>query len=149
MENFVTLWTDGSCNNKNPNGMGMGIVIKRGDHKLKYISRCDGVNGKASSNLAEYLALLQGISLIIGMRIYNIQCYSDSQLMVKGILGDNRVLDPNLLRLNDLILQIININNLSVGLSWIPRENNKEADKLSKQALQCDPSIYQMHTITL
>ena len=127
----------------------MGIVIKKGDRTLKYISRCDGVNDKASSNLAEYLALLQGISLIIGMKIYNIQCYSDSQLMVKGLIGENRVLDPELLRLKELILQIIEINNLSVGLLWIPREHNKEADKLSKQALKCDPSIYQMQTITI
>ena len=150
MSGCVKLYTDGSCNNAHPQGMGMGIYFLDSEEQF-YIARCEEINGKATSNIAEYLALLQGLILIENLwRDYpNIEVYSDSQVLVEGVLGGYKLKDSILIKIKGAILAQHRKLNVPMTLTWIPREQNKIADKLSKQALLCDPSTYEMQRITL
>ena len=150
MNSYVKLYTDGSCNNTNPQGMGMGIYLLDPEQQF-YIARCEEVGGKATSNIAEYLALLQGLIIIENLwSVYpQIEVYSDSQMLVEGVTGGYKLKDSTLILIAQAIIAKQYELNVPMTLTWIPRAQNKIADKLSKQALLCDPSTYEMQRITL
>jgi ribonuclease HI len=59
---------------------------------------------------------------------------SDSELMVKQLCGEYKIIEPNI---QQLFLEIWNLR-IDFGrmkFKLIPREKNKEADKLANEAL--------------
>lgn len=149
MVGYAQLWTDGACNNNAPCGMGLGIVLSYAGYTHQYSARCEAYDGKTTSNLAEYVALLHGVDITrtehaLGGLI--IRC--DSEVLVKGITGEYNLKDPLLIELRDAIQSRLN-DLVFWGIGWIPREQNKLADKLSKIGLTCDPSTFEQRRITL
>ena len=82
----VTPWKlffDGS---KSEQGAGIGVVLEspmgvKTQMALKLDQQC-------SHNQAEYEVLIFGLELLLEMKIFNIQIYGDSQLVVRQIIGE-------------------------------------------------------------
>ncbi len=131
---MMKLHTDGACILQK-GVMGIGYVLQIGDAKY---SKYQGIEGDGTNNMAEYLALLEGIAEA-AVHLHHsgdntLYIYSDSQLMVNQILGNYRVKNDHLKLLRDDVLKALQRFNWKI--EWIPREYNAEADKLSKQAIE-------------
>lgn len=51
---------------------------------------------KASNNEAEYEALIAGVKIALEMKVENLNIYSDSQLVVRQIEGENQARDDRI-----------------------------------------------------
>lgn len=138
----ITVNCDGgSRGNPGPAASAFALEIRnpksetRNYQKSKYI-------GKATNNQAEYQAVIEALNWLIAIRIShiandNIQVnfYLDSQLVVEQLNGryklKNEGLKPLFWQVRDLILKLDG----KVTFSYIPREQNKTADKLVNVAI--------------
>jgi ribonuclease HI len=127
----ATLWTDGAARG-NPGPAGLGAVLKRADdteigHVCRYI-------GRATNNVAEYRALLEGLALALQHGVRSIEVRADSELLIKQLKGEYQVRNPNLKELfveAKLLLARFD----SHRLLHVRRELNTEADRLANQAI--------------
>ncbi len=126
--NNYELFTDGAAKG-NPGDAGIGFVIKKEgtviDSHSSYI-------GKTTNNVAEYTALIEGLKRLLSLNIKNVNVFSDSELMVKQLNGEYSVKNEKLKTLYNEAVQLIKQFD-KFKLSHIPRNQNKEADSLSKQ----------------
>jgi len=130
---ILTIYIDGAARG-NPGPAGAGAVIKVGNqvhHYKKYL-------GKTTNNRAEYQALILALEkvreLIDNLEIKKIVCYSDSQLLVRQMRREYKVKDKEL---GKLFVQAWNLSQSLPKIEYrhIPREKNKDADKLANQAI--------------
>jgi ribonuclease HI len=129
MDKKAIIHTDGGARG-NPGPAGIGVVLKLGDlsHEFKkYI-------GQATNNQAEYRALILGLEKAQEFRAQEIECFLDSELVVKQLNREYKVKD------RDLAPLFIKVWNLSLSFKkasfkHIFREQNKEADRLVNEAI--------------
>ncbi|UCF32058.1 MAG: ribonuclease HI family protein [bacterium] len=96
--------------------------------------------GEATNNVAEYQALLFGLEEAVKAGAVRVRICSDSELLVKQMTGEYRVKNP---RLKDLFMraQRMASNLKDVTYSHIPREENKEADRLANMAIDAEGPV--------
>lgn len=99
-----------------------GIVVAESSKFLGY---------EISNNIAEYEGVIDALNLAIERGIYEIEIFSDSQLIVNQINEKFRVNQPELMELRERVWNLA-VDFDSVAISWIPREQNKRADKLCR-----------------
>jgi len=131
---MITVFIDGLCEPKNPNGVACwGFCIYKEDTK---ICESKGVIGQGlgmSNNLAEYTALYEALQKLteLGLQNEEIIIKSDSRLLVNQMTNLWEVHDglyyPAYIKAKNLIESFC-----IVSFVWIPREENSEADKLSR-----------------
>ncbi len=137
MTEIIKIFTDGGARG-NPGPAGIGFVIQDAIGKIifefgKYI-------GETTNNQAEYKALLMALEKALELKAENVNCFLDSELVVKQLKGEYKVKDK------DLGVLFVKIWNLSqkfktITFSHIPREQNKRADWLVNEALDKHQSI--------
>lgn len=123
-------WFDGATN-PNPGERGIGGVLKGPAGERIEISENIGFG---TNNEAEYAALMAVLDAAIDAKVQKLEVYGDSQLVIKQVSGEwlinSKTLVPMCRSVLDLKAQIP-----SVTLRWIPRDQNSEADVLSKRAI--------------
>ena len=127
----LKLYTDGwSRGNPWESGIWVYITDENGfeEKRYKYL-------GIKTNNEAEYTAALLGISRCIELWATEINLYADSDLVVKQLSGERKIKKEELRVINNEIKELISKNNIKVSFNWIPREQNKEADRLSNVAM--------------
>ena len=122
-----TAFIDGASSG-NPGHAGIGVVIYKGNDQIlmesKYI-------GEATNNVAEYSALIHLLDMATKHKIKHLDIFSDSELLVKQISGEYKVRDE---KLQGFVKQALaHKKSIEFTVTHIPREKNKEADKLSKE----------------
>lgn len=127
----VYLYTDGGSRG-NPGPSGTGVILldsnkKKIKEKFEYI-------GQATNNVAEYSALVSGLEAAIDVGATDIIAHLDSELLVKQLNGEYKVKDPNMKILFERSLGILK-NFKTFEIKHIPREKNKEADRLVNKAI--------------
>lgn len=127
--NKVSVFIDGGSKG-NPGEAGIGIVSV--DNKAK-IGRYYYI-GNATNNEAEYLALIKALNLALEDNKKSIEIYCDSELLCNQITGSYKIRSKKLLPLYKEAMRLINNFN-SFSIEYIPREKNKEADKLVNIAI--------------
>jgi ribonuclease HI len=96
--------------------------------------------GQTTNNQAEYRASVSALEKTVSLleSPAHIVCYSDSELMVKQLLGEYRVKDnllrPHYNRILELV-QVIKQQGGFVEFQAIRREQNRRADQLANNAL--------------
>ncbi|XP_024172010.2 uncharacterized protein LOC112178020 [Rosa chinensis] len=90
----------------------------------------------ASNNVAEYEALVTGLTLAKKLRIQRLQVYSDSQLVVGLTNDDYAAKDERMSRYQDLVRGLMR-GFEQLSLVKVPREKNSRADELAKAASGC------------
>jgi ribonuclease HI len=130
-----TLFFDGSSRKQ---GAGTGVVLlaPHGD-QIKYMVHLDF---KATNNMAEYEALLFGLSTTLSLGVRQLLVKGDSQLIINQVKGDCSCNDPR------LAAYLFHAHKLEkdfevLDLQHIPHEENAVADDLSTKASTLAPVL--------
>ena len=134
----ITIYTDGGSRG-NPGLAAAGVVFcNEKGQIIKQYSEFLGDN--LTNNEAEYQALifaLKKFKQLFGKELARkseIEVKSDSELMVKQLNAEYKILEP---KIQQLFLEVWNLK-FDFGFlkfKLIPREKNKEADRLVNEAL--------------
>ncbi|MCS7112319.1 MAG: ribonuclease HI family protein [Ignisphaera sp.] len=135
---MIKGYFDGLCEPINPGGVATyGYVVYRGG---KQIASGYGVIGAGmlgndtSNNIAEYHALIKLLEKLVELgMVRDIEIYGDSQLVINQINGVFMVRSSRIRPLYERAIELLNMLQ-NAKLIWIPREMNKEADRLSYKA---------------
>jgi ribonuclease HI len=131
-ESRLIIYIDGASKG-NPGRAGAGIWITNGEgRKILEVSR---FLGHKTNNEAEYWALLLGLREAKRLGGGTLQIFTDSELVERQIKGVYRVKDLNLKALYKIVLQNLKTFS-SFEIQSIPREENREADRLANQAIE-------------
>ena len=125
----MIIYTDGACSG-NPGPMGIGVVISKGEEKLKEISR---TRGEGTNNIAEYSAVKEGIREAVSLGATALEVRTDSNLVVQQLSGKFRIKAAHLRKIKGEIEELT--KNIEVRYVWVEREKNEFADKLAKDAI--------------
>ncbi|MFH1394842.1 MAG: ribonuclease HI family protein [Candidatus Omnitrophota bacterium] len=128
----LTIYTDGGARG-NPGPAGIGAVLFSGKTKKAEISK---YIGHATNNVAEYLAVVYALQEALYIGIKNIVLKVDSQLVARQLRGEYKVRDINIRKFFDIVVSLLSKFE-NVEIIEIPREKNKEADKLVNDAIDC------------
>ena len=117
----------------NPGPGAIGIVIRDDDQILKKYSE---KIGEATNNIAEYHALIKALELALEFTKDEITCFLDSELIVKQLLGEYKVKNPELLKLF-LKIQKLQENFKCIKYKHVSRYNKyqKIVDKILNREL--------------
>ena len=127
----LTIYTDGGARN-NPGPAAIGVVIK--NQTGKTINSYGKYLGEQTNNYAEYSALISGLEEAKKLGATEVDCFLDSDLIVKQMNRKYKIKEPTLQKL------FIKTYNTASGFKKVSyhhvyREKNKEADKLVNQTL--------------
>ena len=125
------LWTDGGARG-NPGPAAFAYVLETEDGTV-LDARGEAI-GVATNNVAEYSALVAGLSRALEAGIRELEVRSDSELMVKQMRGEYRVKNKDLRSLFlDASRAAREIGR--VTFTHVRREHNELADRLVNEAL--------------
>ncbi|HQP57192.1 MAG TPA: ribonuclease HI family protein [Syntrophorhabdus sp.] len=126
------IYIDGasSCN---PGHAGAGLVIF--DEFGKEIGRDSAYLGEMTNNMAEYEALVRALSRAFEANIKSVSIYTDSLLVANQILGKYKIKNTTLQKYAEIAKNLIHTFD-HFAVQYIPREKNKIADKLAKEAIK-------------
>ncbi len=133
---MITVYFDGLCYPKNPCGVAAyGYLIYR-DGKVIYRGfRAVGEGKGMTNNVAEYEGLKAAAMWLQDNRIdEKILIKGDSQLVMKQMKGEWQVSSATSKKYVPEIKRLLQGRN--VTFQWVPREENDEADKLSRVAYE-------------
>jgi len=128
----LVLFIDGASRG-NPGRAAAGICVMNGEGKK--ISEMSRYLGHRTNNEAEYWALILGVKEARRLGGDILQIFTDSELVERQIKGIYRVKDLNLKILHKTVMEDLKTFS-SFEIESIPREENKEADRLANQAIQ-------------
>jgi ribonuclease HI len=123
-----TLFFDGSARQQSA-GAGVVLVGPGGD-QLKYVVRLEF---QSISNMAEYEALIFGLSAALSLGVRQLLVKGDSQLIIKQVREECRYNEP---RLAAYLLHVKKLEKdfTALELQHVPRADNSAVDDLSQRA---------------
>lgn len=134
MEDVFWLYTDGAARG-NPGPAAIGAVLYRGSPASgNVVAELSRVIGRATNNVAEYRAVIEGLEMATNHRPALLVIRCDSQLLVRQLLGEYRVRSPGLRPLYQQALQLLE-RFPRVRIEHVRRERNRHADRLANLAL--------------
>ena len=130
-KSMVKIFSDGGARG-NPGPAGIGAVIYNEDNKI--LAQISEYLGVTTNNQAEYRALIAALKKAKELGVEKVECYLDSELVVKQLNHEykvkNKDLAPLFLEIHNLVVSFKSIN-----FFHIRREYNKEADRLANDAM--------------
>lgn len=124
------LYCDGAARG-NPGPGSYGFAILDGDTPL---IKQGAKIGSVTNNVAEYEGLIQGLKKCLELGVKRVVVRSDSQLLVRQMLGEYKIKALHLKEMVQTAQQLVSRFE-KVSFEHIPREQNKLADKLANEAL--------------
>jgi len=135
MDKKTVFYVDGLCEPKNPGGWACYGWV--GYYDGKRVREGCGVIGHGegmTNNVAEYNALIAAMQFLVDKKYTgDVEFKSDSQLVVNQ-MGGGWAINKDYLRVLNQKAQELSLNFHSVSYTWIPREQNEEADTMSRKA---------------
>lgn len=136
-QNKLVVYTDGGSRG-NPGPAACGVVIK--DAAGSIVKSYGQTLGRTTNNEAEYAAVvfaLKKIKALFGKKetkVMSIEMRLDSELVVRQLKGEYKIEEE---RLFPLFIKIWNLKMDFGGVAFrhVPREENREADRLVNEAL--------------
>lgn len=126
----VIAWIDGAARG-NPGPAGYGVYMKKDDGELIEIS---GWLGHTTNNVAEYSGLLDALAVAVQEGAREVEIISDSELLVKQMLGQYKVKHPNLVPMHAQAKSLVRrLGRFSIRHTL--RAGNKDADRLANLAV--------------
>jgi ribonuclease HI len=116
----------------NPGDAGYGVYVQDGEGAE--VARLYGYLGVATNNVAEYQGLINGLRFALEQGARRVHVYSDSELVVRQIEGRYKVKHPSMVPLFREASALLG-RFTRWTMTHVPREQNKEADKLANRAL--------------
>jgi ribonuclease HI len=128
----IVAYTDGAARG-NPGESGIGVIFK--DEKGATVSKISGYIGNATNNVAEYQALIACLKNAPKTNCSRLVVHSDSELMVRQLLGEYKVKDANLKLMFQKVQRLLAKAPFEFEIKHVVRELNKEADQLANQGI--------------
>lgn len=136
METIIAYTDGGARGNPGPAAIGVHVTDASG----KVLAEHKSYIGNSTNNFAEYQAVMSALELLqkrYGKKSKEMQfeLRLDSELVKKQLNNEYQIKEPGLVPLFIAIhnLRVSNFPNLT--LTHVPREKNKEADRLVNEAL--------------
>ncbi|WP_409349226.1 ribonuclease HI [Saccharolobus sp. A20] len=125
---------DGLCEPRNPGGIStFGYVIYLDNEVIRGFGLASKPFSKDSTNnVAEYMGLICLMDKMISLKLDSPIIRGDSQLVIRQMNGEYKVKAKRIIPLYERAIQLK--EKLNAKLEWVPREQNKEADRLSRIA---------------
>lgn len=148
----IIIYTDGgSRGNPGPGAVGVVFCNEKGEIFKRYFKY---LGEKLTNNEAEYQAVvfaLKKFKSLFGKKLAKaseIEIRSDSELLIKQLNGEYKILEPNI---QSLFLEIWNLklDFKKIKFKLISRKENEEADRLVNEALDSDKSTKGQTSINL
>lgn len=128
------LYTDGASRG-NPGLAAIGAALYRvDDHRLVLVGQVSESIGTATNNVAEYEAVIAGLTAALPFVPDEVILRADSQLLIRQLEGRYRVKNPKLQELFTRARKLLRALP-SYRLEHVPREENTVADALANAAL--------------
>jgi ribonuclease HI len=127
----IVAYIDGGSRG-NPGPAGFGVRIEDASGNL--VEQFHGSLGVATNNVAEYHGLLAALRWALDHRASPLLIRSDSELLVKQMLGVYRVKNPGLQPLYREACALTRAIG-QVRFEHVRRERNTEADRLANEAM--------------
>jgi ribonuclease HI len=112
----------------NPGPAGIGVQIT--DEQGNVVAEIAEWIGETTNNVAEYTAALEGLRKAAELGAHRVHLRSDSQLLIQQLKGTYRVKAPHLRPLYEQVKGVL-AGFDRVRLQHVPREENREADRLA------------------
>lgn len=132
------IYTDGGSRG-NPGPGALGVVIA--DESGKVLKEYSHYLGEVTNNQAEYEAVIFALQKAKQLKIKEIELRVDSELIGRQLLGQYKIKDPDL---RPLFIKAWNLrlDYDKVDIKIIPREQNKQADKLVNRELDSKNKLF-------
>ena len=127
----LELYIDGASKG-NPGPAGIGVVICQNGEVIKNLSF---YIGETTNNIAEYTSLLYALQEALILKAGAIKINTDSQLLYRQIKKEYKVKNPHILSLYNQVTHLFSAFSES-QVNFVPRENNRGADKLASLAIK-------------
>jgi len=143
----IVIYTDGgSRGNPGPSAAGVVFCNEKNQIIKKYF---EYLGDSLTNNQAEYMAViiaLKKFKATFGKKLAkssDVELRSDSEFLVKQLNAKYKVLDE---KIQPLFLEVWNLkfDFGTIKFKSIPRERNKEADKLVNEALDAEKSAQKL-----
>jgi ribonuclease HI len=140
----VTAFIDGAARG-NPGPAGYGVYMTTSSGEV--IELC-GFLGHTTNNVAEYMGLVEALNVAKEEGATEVEIVSDSELLVKQMLGVYRVKHPNLIPLYQQAKAMT--GKLSrFRIRHTLRAGNKDADRLANKAVDSgEARIVERHRVS-
>ncbi len=135
----IVLYFDGLCEPRNPGGVAtFGVVVYMGKKKIFSeggLALARPFSDEASNNVAEYSALIRGMSWLIdnGLNRGRVTIRGDSRLVVNQLRGEFKVKARRIVELYHRASELLS-QFRDVKVEWVDRSKNSEADLQSRIA---------------
>ena len=120
----LTIYTDGGSRG-NPGPAASGIIIK--DSLGKTVAAYGEYLGRQTNNYAEYMAIISGLKKANALGATEVDCITDSKLVVEQLNRNWKVKEPTIQKLFILAYNA-SAKFKKVSYKHVLREKNKEAD---------------------
>lgn len=147
--NKVTCYFDGSCEPTNPGGaMGSGSLIKVDGVIVYSESKFYAAHPKNTNNVAEYIGLGLILKYILdnGLDEKDVTIMGDSQLVIRQMTGEYSIKSGAYVKYALRCKELLAKFRSKPVLFWIKREQNSEADQLSKGNLHSNGIEIKTHS---
>jgi ribonuclease HI len=127
----VVVYVDGaSRGNPGPAAVGAAVYTAEGGELYSRGKRI----GEATNNVAEYRAVIEGLAVARELGASAVTIRLDSELVYRQLMGAYRIKSPDLKRLGEEIGRAVE-HFEKCEFQQIPREKNREADRIANEAL--------------
>ena len=116
----------------NPGEAGFGVFVATADGTP--VAELYGYLGRATNNVAEYQALIHALRFAVGRGARVVRVFSDSELVVRQMSGEYKVKHADMIPLHREAKSLF-ARLHDARLSHVPREENREADRLANRAM--------------
>ena len=128
----LKVYTDGGSR-WNPWNAGIWVYITDGNGKM--IEKRYKNLWMKTNNESEYLGAYFGIQRSIELWCTHLELLMDSKLVIEQLQGHWKIKKAELKDIYNDIMALISQTDISIRYTWIPREQNQEADRLSNIAM--------------
>lgn len=141
MIDIIKIHWDAACdNNSKFKFMGLGVAVFVNDIYREELSKAIMYGTNGTNNIGEWAGLEEAIVTAGELKAVfpnsSIRLYGDSQLVVRQFNRIYRVKQEHLIPyFKSCRMKYLEVGNV-ISVEWIPREQNKEADELSKRAIK-------------
>jgi ribonuclease HI len=134
----IEAYFDGLCEPKNPGGVAtFGFVVYsegRPIHEGQGLAATPYTEG-ATNNVGEYTGAVRALEWLLaeGLEKKPVVLRGDSELVIKQLRGEYKVKSPLLAPLYSKVKELASRFG-SLAFEWVPREKNRQADRLTNLA---------------
>ncbi len=130
----LLIYTDGAARG-NPGPAGAGAILR--DAEGRTLAEIAEPLGHATNNVAEWTAVRLALEEARRLGATHVDMRMDSELVARQITGIYRVKHPDLKPIHAAVMELLRgFEGYTVG--HVPRELNKDADRLSNVAIDGD-----------